>query len=330
MATKIFLNNVWQDYDYEYLYNNLGVTRTKSKNIVAYDSSMNEISGWYNSGYNWIIRDNQWYSSDTTPYFVKQNSSVSFYRIDKEIIFPVYKKNDEEFILKDGAFINSQSLLDDYGYTNTPSTVWDIDNAIPWSWYNSDLNEYWDDREGYKNWSPDPPDVSCPIPEEDMIFTGTDTLIMYDDEMILIADDVLAFKADGTTEMCERDLLGLFKIASIGNSWLTEQELNDAGWYVRWRIYSTTNSNGINIRDGASIVGTNTIAYYSTSQHPIGNPFLVNVDPNDSQYSMQQIKFTTDDGSTIQTGWTVCVGNSYVTYTEEFSKTDVSQVSVQT
>lgn len=184
MATKIFLNNVWQDYDYEYLYNNLGVTRTKSKNIVAYDSSMNEISGWYNSGYNWIIRDNQWYSVDSTPYYVRQNSSVSLYRIDKKTSFPVYKKNDEEFILNNGSFTTSQSLLDDYGYTQTPSTVWDIDNAIPWSWYNSDLNEYWDDREGYKNWSPDPPDVSCPIPEEDMIFTGTDTLIMPDDDII--------------------------------------------------------------------------------------------------------------------------------------------------
>ena len=35
MATKIFLNNEWQDYNEGSLYNNLGITRTKSKNIVA-------------------------------------------------------------------------------------------------------------------------------------------------------------------------------------------------------------------------------------------------------------------------------------------------------
>lgn len=157
MATKIFLNNEWQDYNEESLYNNLGITRTKSKNIVAYDSSMNEISGWNNSGYNWIIRDNQWYSENTTPYYVFTGEKTLLYLIDEKKNLKNFVNRGNIYLQVEGSFFTSEYLHDHLGYTQTPSVVWDVDLGIPWSWYNPEEELYWDNREGKKLWTEEPP-----------------------------------------------------------------------------------------------------------------------------------------------------------------------------
>lgn len=160
MATKIFLNNEWQDYNEESLYNNLGITRKKSKNIVAYDSSMNEISGWNNSGYNWIIIDNQWYSENTTPYYVFTGEKTLLYLIDEEKNLQNFVYMGIIYLQVDGSFFTSEYLHDHLGYTQTPSVVWYVDLDIPWSWYNPEENLYWDNREGKKLWTEEPPTPS--------------------------------------------------------------------------------------------------------------------------------------------------------------------------
>lgn len=139
---------------------------------------------------------------------------------------------------------------------------------------------------------------------------------------------IKAYKSDGTVSNCELDNNGHYRIASFdNNAWHTEPELNTGGWYIRWRIYSTTNQGGVNIRDNGSVIGTNTIGRYYPSQHPIGNPFLIQVDPNDSTYTMQKLLFTEDNGSTVQTGWTVCVGNNTVSFTLSLVDSDVAFLS---
>ena len=153
--TKIFIDNNWQEYDYDTLYSERGYTNTPSTMLVVYDNSMVQLEGWSNTGFNWIEQDHQWYPNDETPYYVQQSSSISLYKIDKKTNFKTYLNNNESFIIYNNSFITVEVLHDTLGYTQTPSTVWDIDEGVPWSWYNSDTEEYWNDKT--HEWTETPP-----------------------------------------------------------------------------------------------------------------------------------------------------------------------------
>lgn len=152
---KIFIDNDWQEYDYATLYSERGYTNTPSTMLVVYDNSMVQLEGWSNTGFNWIEQDHQWYPNDETPYYVQQSSSISLYKIDKKTNFKTYLNNNEPFIIYNNSFTTVETLHDTLGYTNTPSTVWDIDEGVPWSWYNSDTEEYWNDKT--HEWTTNPP-----------------------------------------------------------------------------------------------------------------------------------------------------------------------------
>lgn len=183
MATKIFLNNVWQDYDYEYLYNNLGVTRTKSKNIVAYDSLNHSIEGWNNSGLNWVVRDTLWYPENATPYYVRTGEKTSLYLIDEKKNLQNFVNMGNIYLQVEGSFFTSEYLHDHLGYTQTPSVVWDIDLGIPWSWYNPEEELYWDNREGKKLWTEEPPSQNV-VAEEILVYGDIETVLTPNSDLI--------------------------------------------------------------------------------------------------------------------------------------------------
>ena len=153
--TKIFIDNNWQEYDYDTLYSERGYTNTPSTMLVVYDTSMVQLEGWSNTGFNWIEQDHQWYPNDETPYYVQQSSSISLYKIDKKTNFKTYLNNNEPFIIYNNSFTTVENLHNTLGYTQTPSTVWGISDGVPWSWYNSDTEEYWNNKT--HEWTTNPP-----------------------------------------------------------------------------------------------------------------------------------------------------------------------------
>lgn len=155
--TKIFFENSWQDYDYSLLYQTKGITDTPSTNIIAYDENMELLEAWYNSGYIWVEKYTQWYPVEGTPYYVKQNTSKILYFIDQLQEYDLYIKSNIEYIIKNAFFIEPSVLHDTEGYSYTPSEIYGVEQGVIWSWYNPEEELYWDDREGYKLWTPDPP-----------------------------------------------------------------------------------------------------------------------------------------------------------------------------
>lgn len=162
--TKVFLDNEWVDFDYSTLYHTRGITDTPSTMLSILDDGMSQIEGWFNSGYVWITQDILWYPEEEVPYYVRQESPDHLYYIDSLLSIPVFKKEGELFDLYQDSFYMKESLFTQFGLTETPSQVWDIDAGVPWSWYNPDLGMYWDDRNGKKYWSTEPPVPAPPTP----------------------------------------------------------------------------------------------------------------------------------------------------------------------
>ena len=185
--TKIFIDNDWQEYDYDTLYSERGYTNTPSTMLVVYDNSMVQLEGWSNTGFNWIEQDHQWYPNDETPYYVQQSSSISLYKIDKKTNFKTYLNNNEPFIIYNNSFTTVENLHNTLGYTQTPSTVWDIDEGVPWSWYNSDNEEYWNNKT--HEWTSTPPkeedDEEPPILPNPMPLVEVDYSYDFEEPIIL-------------------------------------------------------------------------------------------------------------------------------------------------
>ena len=162
--TKVFLDNEWVDFDYSTLYYTRGITDTPSTMLSILDEGMSPIEGWFNSGYVWITKDLLWYLEEEVPYYVLQSSTKDLYYIDTLTHFVSYKNNGQIFVIYNDEFVLPTYLVNNYGYTETPSQIWDIDAGVPWSWYNPELGMYWDDREGKKEWSTEPPVPTPPTP----------------------------------------------------------------------------------------------------------------------------------------------------------------------
>lgn len=158
--------------------------------------------------------------------------------------------------------------------------------------------------------------------------TGTGHVALQDASEVVFVENItpptqiLAYQQDGTTSTgyARSDM---YQIDAIGPDFYSETEINALGWYVKWQILTTTNSSHINIRDNPSLYYTNIIGQWTTADHPIGSPFSVTQGTHSPGTKFIGIKFTTDGGATIQTGWTVCYGNETITSTYATSATDV-------
>jgi hypothetical protein len=162
--TRIFFNTVWQEYDYQTLYSTFGITDTQSKNITAYDrptqeSLLNPVIAWFNSGLNWVVQDQTWYPQDSTPYFVLQDLTLPLFYIQQEASFPIYLYLDSNFTLYNNHFVSQSYPVNEEGFSETLSTLY---QDLNWCWYNPEYNQYWDNRQGRKYWSPTPPLINTP------------------------------------------------------------------------------------------------------------------------------------------------------------------------
>ena len=175
--TKVFLDNAWVDFDYSTLYYTRGITDTPSTMLSILDEGMSPVEGWFNSGYVWITQDILWYPEEEVPYYVRQESPDHLYYIDSLLSIPVFKKEGELFDLYQDSFYSKESLFTQFGLTETPSQVWDIDAGVPWSWYNPGLGMYWDDRNGRKYWSTEPPIPKSPDDSDKEILPFPDPVI---------------------------------------------------------------------------------------------------------------------------------------------------------
>lgn len=177
--TKVFLDNEWVDFDYSTLYHTRGITDTSSTMLSILDDGMSQIEGWFNSGYVWITQDILWYSEEEVPYYVRQESPYHLYYIDSLLSIPVFKKEGELFGLYQDSFYMKESLFTQFGLTETPSQVWDIDAGVPWSWYNPELGMYWDNRDGRKYWSTEPPIPEAPDDSDQEILPFPDPVLPH-------------------------------------------------------------------------------------------------------------------------------------------------------
>lgn len=130
---------------------------------------------------------------------------------------------------------------------------------------------------------------------------------------------LLAYKADGTTSQCVRRG-PVFKIDAIDNTFRTEAEINALGWYVRWNIYTSNAYESINIRNEPSLYTSTVIAVWHTITPLVGNPYL---EQTIDGRTWQTVKFSTDGGTTVQTGYCLVDSQVPVTHTTGFASSDV-------
>lgn len=72
-------------------------------------------------------------------------SSISLYYIEQLQTFPtVDYRCGVDYVEYGGQEVTHNVLVWSYGFSDTASTVVDYDNDEPWSWYNSEMNLYWD------------------------------------------------------------------------------------------------------------------------------------------------------------------------------------------
>ncbi len=152
---RIFLDNEWVEYNYPDLYSTRGYTDTPSTMLTIYNDNRELIEGWYNSGYNWIEPDKQWYPVNNTPYYVQQNIELTLYRIETPTSYPWFIKSGVDYVLENDSFIAVSHLHDTQGITRTPSTITLEEEGEPIVWYNEAENQYWYDDD--KEWKPDSP-----------------------------------------------------------------------------------------------------------------------------------------------------------------------------
>jgi len=138
------------------LHDTLGYTTTASTRVILYNDSVTLLEAWSNSGFTWVDTDHTWYPNNSVPYYVKQSGNKILYYINQLMTFDLFKKNNEEYILKDNYFVTPTYLHDTKGYTLTESEVWRTEEGVPWSWYNPDEALYWNDKT--KEWVVEPPD----------------------------------------------------------------------------------------------------------------------------------------------------------------------------
>ena len=130
---------------------------------------------------------------------------------------------------------------------------------------------------------------------------------------------ILAYKQDGTTATCYK-CFDKYMVPSFDSDWRTENQLNGAGWYVKWRKYSIISSDlgYLNIRPGYGTDNT-PIATFEYGETIWANPYLT----GPSGYtSWLNIIISTDGGATTQSAW-FDSSNAKLTYTESETDTNI-------
>ena len=157
-----YYNNAW--YTYVELYSRFGVTLAPSDPIIVYDTDLSEYSGWVDTSSNiWVAADSKWYTYGTLPYYIKLSDIYNIYLITELIGLSTYKKGDSILYGYDGSLKSYLYMHNNYGITLTPSYIYQIYDGVIKSWYNPDINQYW--NVDAVRWQALPPNYGSTTPD---------------------------------------------------------------------------------------------------------------------------------------------------------------------
>ena len=144
-----------------------------------------------------------------------------------------------------------------------------------------------------------------------------DTIAVNDNPLLIVPPiiSLLLYRSDGTTSIGEK-FGDSYSIGSSSDIYYSEEQLNSLGWYTKWRVYTYSSSGNVDICDAPN--GT-VLTTFGSGVNPIGNPYQI-ID------GWQEIKFTDDNGATIQIGY-FDTATADLSYSEQISSTDVSTIT---
>ncbi len=141
-----YYNGEWQPY--QTLHDEHGITLTPSTPITVYDNSLNGYPAWVEQDTDnvWVVADQQWYTYDTLPYWVKLDTKYRVYLIDNPMYLDTYRLRTTEMYEYNGSLQNFDYMHNGYGITTTPSQVYLVQDGMIKCWYNQDILDlpYWD------------------------------------------------------------------------------------------------------------------------------------------------------------------------------------------
>lgn len=250
------------------------------------------------------------------PEFIETNVNEMFVNeplyIAPDVIFGGNFTLDDEVLLSSkgdlGGVINKnnsyKSLFDIIG--------WSDGDVIDKTTYNKQLFDLIGAYSG--GFFPDEKEKCYIVVNNDGIITSdinlSDTFILFIEQM---DTHILAYKQDGTTAICYKHN-NLYNIPSAYLSLRTESELNNEGWYVKWRKYSISSSTSgiLNIRPNYGTDNT-PITVLDYGESILANPYLT----GPSGYTeWLNIIISTDGGITTQSAW-FDSSNNKLSYIEE-------------
>lgn len=174
-----YYNGEWQPY--QTLHDEHGITLTPSTPITVYDNSLNGYHAWVEQSTNliWVVRDSQWYTSSTLPYWIKLDTPFKVYLIDEAKYYDAYKYRDGNVLYDyNGDLKNFDYMHNTFGMTRTPSSIYSVKDGIIECWFNPDIAvPYWDVYT--RRWLPDPPSHDEPGYPDDIDAVGATGMFLY-------------------------------------------------------------------------------------------------------------------------------------------------------
>ena len=164
MSDRVFyINGQWLTYSQAH---SLGYTIQKPESVKFYTSDLTEVYLRKD------VSDNTYYNSSTSEWldditdfgvYAFVGSSV-MYRINDPIEYTCYsntvKSDSFTHVIVDEALVPIDSLIDDEGLTTYPCQPYLMVDGVVTSWYDPEKELYWDNTDGKKKWSENPPVIA--------------------------------------------------------------------------------------------------------------------------------------------------------------------------
>lgn len=164
MSDRVFyINGQWLTYSQAH---SLGYTTQKPESVKFYTSDLTEVYLRKD------VSDNTYYNSSTSEWldditdfgvYAFVGSSV-MYRINDPIEYTCYsntvKSDSFTHVIVDEALVPIDYLIDDEGLTTYPCQPYLMVDGVVTSWYDPEKELYWDNTDGKKKWSENPPVIA--------------------------------------------------------------------------------------------------------------------------------------------------------------------------
>ena len=150
---------------YDYLHNYRGFTKTKPSYIDVYDADFNMISVKKDSDNTlYDIENHRWVNDISEMNVFKKLQPISVYTGEDMTVCQSYSNslyNDTPSYVEFNSSMESLSYLyNNFGITLHMCMKYYVKNGVTLVWFDSETSKYWDNREDFKCWSFEPPDVN--------------------------------------------------------------------------------------------------------------------------------------------------------------------------